>query len=129
MRPLTIILTVLVVALAGLAIYNINQVDETSAALEKMKKVSYHRLRDAEGKIAWYRQELAKTEAKLEMLKVKAAKEPKEKAAEPAPAPVVTIADAKPEPVVPGKCSDCECKDREEVLSNGMSSPDHRPFF
>ena len=125
MRPLTIILTALVVALAGLAIYNINKVDETSAALEKMKKVSYHRLRDAEGKIAWYRQELAKAEAKLEMLKVKAAKEPKEKAAEPAPAPV----QAKPEPVVSVKCSDCDCNDREEVLSNGMSSPDHRPFF
>ncbi len=125
MRPLTIILTVLVVALAGLAIYNINKVDETSAALEKMKKVSYHRLRDAEGKIAWYRQELAKAEAKLEMLKVKAAKEPKEKAAEPAPAPV----QAKPEPVVSVKCSDCDYNDREEVLSNGMSSPDHRPFF
>lgn len=124
MKPLTIILTVLVVALAGLAIYNINKVDETSAALEKMKKVSYHRLRDAEGKIAWYRQELAKTEAKLQMYKVKATKE---KTSEPAPA--VATAEAKPEPVVPGKCSDCGCNDREDVLSRGMSSPDHRPVF
>lgn len=127
MKPLTIILTVLVVALAGLAIYNINKVDETSAALEKMKKVSYHRLKEAEGKIAWYRQELAKTEAKLEMQKVKASKEPKEKVSEPAPAPVIN--QVKSEPEAPVKCSNCDCNERESVLSNGMSSPDHRPFF
>ncbi len=128
MKPLTIILTVLVVALAGLAIYNINKVDETSAALEKMKKVSYHRLKEAEGKIAWYRQELAKTEAKLEMQKVKASKEPKEKVSEPAPAPIASEPKSQPAPAVV-KCSDCGCNEREEVLSNGMSSPDHRPFF
>ena len=128
MRPLTIILTVLVVALAGLAIFNINKVDETSAALEKMKKVSYHRLREAEGKIAWYRQELAKTEAKLEMLKVKASKE---KVSEPAPAPAPILNQPKAEPAVAAKCSDRDCNqsERKPVLSNGLSSPDHRPFF
>lgn len=127
MKPLTIILTVLVVALAGLAIFNINKVDETSAALEKMKKVSYHRLKEAEGKIAWYRQELAKTEAKLEMQKVKASKE-KSVAPAPAPAPVASEPKSEPAPVA-SKCSDCDCNERESVLSNGMSSPDHRPIF